>query len=295
VNNGTYQLEGLLPGTYSLIASKDAWSIPSIEVTIVDSDMTGQYFSASPTDWEILRVGGATLRDVISGETVSNSNFKGRMFAAGSMYAAWASSPTSWSTFSDPGSVRELAELSGYMAAIQSDGDLYIDNGGTGWTSYHDLNTSVNAMHLVSETIAAVADTSGNLRYTTNAGSSWNDTYDPSGEYVYDVRRLTSTPDFLVVGSGGYVGHRTSGTWNTRTSNTTDNLLGVEVWGAAGAMAVSSSGRIITTSDSSTWDNWSEDISGIPYTLYSVKKTAGASFPHGALVCGSSGLVLRRK
>jgi hypothetical protein len=303
--SGTYEVSGLDPGTYTVIASKDGWTIADIEVVVSSADKTGQNFSAEPTSWEVLRVGGGQiLKSVCSIEALAA--YRGEMFAVGSgssvLLSAEASTPTSWSTWPSPTpealiDTREWAN--NWLYVVDRLAAAYRNNGG-GWIPIGTFtNEAIVALDIGTNSTWEVVTETGKLVRTEDQGASYTD-ISPSGKFVRNVHLLDNELDTRVaVGNGGYVGRRHSGgSWVTCISDITEDLTGIEIWdiGSEKTMVVSSNGSIYVTTDSK-FQHFTVDLSGVPYSLNSVRGTdfKHAVFPIGALVVGDNGLIMIRK
>ncbi|MFC1637614.1 hypothetical protein ACFL1W_01200, partial [Candidatus Margulisiibacteriota bacterium] len=303
--SGTYEVSGLDAGTYTLIASKDGWTIPTIEVVISSADLSDQDLTAEPTSWEVLRVGGGeVLKDACSMEVLQA--FRGDMFAIGSgssvLLSAEAAAPTSWSAWPSPTTealveTREWADS--WLYVIDRLATAYRNNS-SGWTSIGAFtNEAVAALDLGTNFTWEAVTEAGKLIRSEDQGVSYTD-ISPSGKFVRDVRLLDGEDDECVaVGDGGYVGHRYSDSWLNRTSDITEDLTGIEIWDIGGSektMVVSTNGTIYVTTDTK-FEHFTADLSGIPYALNGVRgmDMKHAVFPSGAVVVGNNGLIMRRK
>lgn len=307
--DGTYSFTGLEPGTYTVVASKAGWTISDESSTISSANVT-RNLAAYPTSWEVLRVGGGeSLKDICSSESVSA--FAGTLFAVGGsssvMLTAEASDPTNWMSTSSP-TTDALVEIydgpGGNNLIIYSyAAGLYTNNGG-GWVFVATATSeSVVAMDQATSRTAEAVTATGKLLRTEDQLVTLID-ISPAGAFVRDVRILDNDEDKCVaVGNSGVVGDRydsgSGSTWHNRTSDITEDLTGIEVWGSSGSektMVVSSGGNIYVTEDTK-FEHFTVDLGGVPYSLNGVRGTdmKHAVFPSGAVVVGDNGLILRRR
>ncbi len=305
-NSGAYEVSGLSPGTYTLIASKDGWTIPSIIVEATSASQQNQDFSAEPSGWEVLRVGGGETLTYVSSMSTSG-NLPGTMFAAGggSSTLLGAGFPYTYTNWSDVPSNPTTDALI-YVRDWGTEGIGIIDRAANVYVSTDEAASFVYSFTITNETLAALelygagtaeaVTESGKLIRIEEGLAGYSDFPTlPAGHYN-DV--VSDGTIIEVAGNGGICKISADGGSNWSdigniSDQTTEDLMAINLWGTYGIITTSNGSIFIT---SSSGESWNQDLSGVPYPLNGIfKAPIMPSNLSGMFVVGGNGLIMRRK
>jgi photosystem II stability/assembly factor-like uncharacterized protein len=130
----------------------------------------------------------------------------------------------------------------------------------------------------------------GDFYKSTNGGTSWNQISKPSGSgTIMDIDAVSATNAWACT-SGGKIIRTTDGsTWTSLTSGVTVDLWGIDFVDASSGWCVGAGGTILATTDGGT--TWTAQDSGTTKTLTDVSAVDAGH----AWACGADGLILRSK
>ena len=293
-DTGTYSFSGLLPGYYTVIASKEGWTIPPIFVTVSGASKTDQNFVALPSNWVLVKRAGLDLDDITSMEGTDNA-LQGNMYAVGSNGiilksedggSSWAAipSPTTEALISasswGPYGLGIVNRLAGSFSTTEANTQV------NSWVYYGILTTeSIADISFYSGTSWEVVTETGKVLRALNSGESFSDL--DVGIFANDVQSISAN-DVVAVGDGGAARVYNGSSWSSLNVGTTEDLMAIFVRGTDGIIT-SSNGTIFRSTDSG--NTWSEDLDGVPCSLRGVYIGPGNA---SAFVVGGDGLIMKR-
>ena len=158
-----------------------------------------------------------------------------------------------------------------------TEGALYrTTNGGAQWVQQTSAPSSTWVLALAAESafVGGASGFSGSFSLTTDGGTSWQSHTSAAGDYYGDLGALqfvngqegwaAGGDEILATTNGG-------ATWTAQSSNTSENLNGLNFSDPDNGWAVGDQGTIVHTSDGGA--NWTAQSSGTSYQLTGVTST----------------------
>jgi hypothetical protein len=182
-STGTYEVTGLPVGYYTLLATKENWTIPNITAEITSSNIASKNFSAAPTNFDVdlTTFSGVNLNKIGSGE----SGIVMIIPTSGSTIRKSLDGGQTWSTASVSAESLTLYEV---MEGGTAGTFVTMDSQGRGWLSSNTTDWAVAALitleapsvycksySFAAENTAEAVGTNGKLYHTDNQAVSFSE------------------------------------------------------------------------------------------------------------------------
>jgi len=310
--NGTYTLLDIPAGTYTIVASKDGWTIPSLTATVAAAALTNQNFTAEVTNWDVKNLGG------LPGNVGANANLvssiiltgNGKIYIVGGdgsnsviLYSGLPVTGETWTAASGNPTSESLVGVGLFtptsLGICDRLGNLFFGTAETSvWNFSKNVSTepiSFYATNAISGLTWETVTESGKVVLTSKAAA-----YDITPSGVNPIKALYTNVNIgYVAGSNGAL-RKSAGSiitnpaaiiWNSQGNIvTSDDLSAFAIFGSASIVG-SNQGSIWTSSDTAA--TYSMEASGIPYSILGSRIPTLNSLT-GAYVFGSNGLIMKR-
>ncbi len=315
-NTGAYTLSGVAPGAYAILASKDGWTIPSLEVAVAAASLVNQNFTAEVTNWDVKNLGGLPGNVGANTYLLSGHLLGGRLYLVGMgvsgpviLYSGPTATGEVWTAASGLPTSEGFVGIATYPGTILP---VVCDRMGALWwgtpetsswnylgsitnealTSFFCLNLSSGSWETVTE--------SGKVCITA-AGSIIKD-ITPSG--VTPIKAVYNNAfNGFVSGTNGALRRnpniRTAvpGNWETIDLSVNEEIAALAVNGNASIVG-SGQGSIWTSMDaligSPSTPTYTLEVSGVPYS-FTGSRMITFNVLGGSYIFGSNGLIMKRK
>ncbi|MEA3493122.1 MAG: carboxypeptidase-like regulatory domain-containing protein [Candidatus Margulisiibacteriota bacterium] len=311
-NTGTYEVSGLSPGTYTLIASKDGWSIPNMLVTVESAGLTDRNFTANPTNWDVSFISGNPDLNKVASEEISGNNIVIIGKGAGASYYQSTDGGGTWNSGQATTDADSMLDV--FLPAPDS---IYFfcgsglvresSDNGSSWGAIGYI--TVEAPSIYTKDFASTGNptsenvgTNGKL-YHADDGFTFTEAGDNVTGFNAVAAWVYSGSIYRVaVGDSGKLRYYDGSNWNIKDYSGAVNFQDVhegESW-AAGERYVTVAGCSAADSQGVIFGMWPSTSSGniilqgVPYSLNGIwsPSTAIDTSHAGVIVVGDNGLIL---
>jgi hypothetical protein len=315
-NTGTFEVSDLDPGTYTLIASKDGWTIPNVVVTLESSALADQDFTANPTEWDVSFISGNPDLNKVASEELSGNNIVIIGKVTGASYYQSTNGGGTWNSGQATTDADSMLDV-----FLPSPNNIFFfcgsglirnsSNNGSSWNVMGIL--TIDAPSVYTKDFASTGNptsenvgTNGKLYHTDDGSNFIKPGIDEPGfNAVTGWRDSSNIIRKVAVGEAGKIRYYDGSGWNNQDCPAPVIFQDVDAGEWSGEQRyVTMPGYLTTDSQGVIIGIWPESttggnviLAGVPYKLNGIWSPSGANDTNhsGVIVVGDNGLILKGK